>query len=102
MPKRTTTPLAKSYTTLEGWIVIAANVALVATPIVTTALSATQAAKYGALINSIYILSRALVKAAGARQQPSPALAAAPVVTPDALTLDEAAAPLVRGSLSNG
>lgn len=66
--KRTTTPLAKSYVTLEGWVTILANIVLVATPIVTTSLSATQAAKYGAIINGAFILSRAIVKASAAKQ----------------------------------
>ncbi len=58
-----TSPLAKAITTLEGQLVIVANLALLVVPIVTTSLPPEVAAKYAVILNSVFAVSRALVKA---------------------------------------
>lgn len=61
IPKRTT-PLQKSVRTLEGWLVLGANVALVTVPIVTSAIPATLAVKLGVVINGTYVVARTVLK----------------------------------------
>lgn len=62
MIPKTTTPLTKFIRTLEGWIVVVVNVALIAVPIITNSLSATAAVKYGTIFNAIVVASRSILK----------------------------------------
>lgn len=59
---QTTTPLTKFIRTLEGWIVVLVNGTLIIVPIVTSALPATTAVKYGTIFNGIMIASRSILK----------------------------------------
>lgn len=63
MIPQTTLPLTKLVRTTEGILVIVANIALVLIPILTTALSATTAAKLAAGLDAVTMLSRSIVKA---------------------------------------
>lgn len=58
-----TNPLTKFIRTGEGILVYAANAALVVIPIVTNALSATQAVKYGVILDSVAVAARSILKA---------------------------------------
>jgi hypothetical protein len=62
----TTTPLTKFIRTLEGIIVLAANVTLIVVPIVTSSLTASQAVKYGVILDSIAVVARSVLKAVAA------------------------------------
>lgn len=55
-------PLTKAIRTLEGLLVVAANITLVVVPIVTTSLTAAQATKYGVILNVGFVFSRSLLK----------------------------------------
>lgn len=90
MIPQTTSPLTKSIRTLEGWLVIAANVALVVIPIVTNSLPPELAAKLVAGLDAIYALSRGIVKAFGTSAAPAASVAAEPI--PDGHTSPEVAA----------
>lgn len=59
-------PLTKFIRTLEGLIVLGSNVALVLAPIVSSHVSPTQAIKYGAILNSVTVFSRSLLKGVAA------------------------------------
>lgn len=55
-------PLTKSIRTLEGVLVVAANVALVVIPIVHGGLSPHEAATLGTTLDAVYVGSRSLLK----------------------------------------
>ncbi|HUA45455.1 MAG TPA: hypothetical protein VMA77_09530 [Solirubrobacteraceae bacterium] len=61
---RKTDPKAKFIRTGEGILVFAFNVAMLVIPIVTSALSATEAVKYAAILNAVAVFSRSGLKAA--------------------------------------
>lgn len=62
IPKQTS-PLTKFIRTTEGWLVVGANVALIVTPIVSNALSASKAATLGIILNGVTVVSRSVLKA---------------------------------------
>lgn len=93
MIPKTTQPLTKMIRTLEGQLVVAANIALVAIPIITDSLSANQAVRYGVILNGATVIARSALKAIAAIKTPVPVLA------PDVLTPEQAADPLQRGRL---
>lgn len=70
---KTSAPLAKGVRTLEGWIVIAANVALIVIPIVTSSLPPELAAKLAAGLDAVYAISRAIIKAFATPDTPATA-----------------------------
>jgi hypothetical protein len=63
IPKKTD-PKTKFIRTGEGILVFAFNVAMLVVPIVTSALSPTEAVKYAAILNGIAVISRSGLKAA--------------------------------------
>ncbi len=68
----TTDPLAKFIRTGEGILVYLANIVLILVPIVTNSLSATQAAKYAVILNSVAVFSRSILKAIASTQTSPP------------------------------
>lgn len=72
-------PLAKSFRTLEGALVLISNVALVIIPIVTSSLSAGQAVKYGVILNTGFAVARSVLKGIAALGI-APAQVVSPVV----------------------
>lgn len=70
MIPKTTQPLTKMIRTLEGQIVVAANIALVAIPIITDSLSANQAVRYGVILNGATVIARSALKAIAAIKTP--------------------------------
>lgn len=95
MIPKTTQPLTKMIRTLEGQLVVAANIALVAIPIITDSLSANQAVRYGVILNGATVIARSALKAIAAIKTPQQQ----PVLAPDVLTPEQAADPLQRGRL---
>lgn len=65
MVPKTTDPMTKAIRTLEGILVVVANVALAVIPILTTSLPAELAAKLAAGLDVAFLISRAVVKAFG-------------------------------------
>ena len=67
-----TTPQAKMIRTLEGLLVVAFNLAMLITPIVTSShiLSAATAVKYAAIVNTATVVARSLAKGVMAWQAP--------------------------------
>ena len=63
-PPRKTDPEAKFIRTGEGILVFAFNVAMLVVPIVSNALSATNAVKYAAILNGVAVVSRSGLKIA--------------------------------------
>ena len=59
-------PLVKLTRTLEGLLVLGSNIALVLVPIVTTSLSAKEAATLGVILNGTTVISRSVLKAVAA------------------------------------
>lgn len=98
-------PLTKSIRTLEGVIVIAANIALTIIPILTNALSATQAVKYGTILNVSFVVSRSLLKgiaAIGGQTGITPAVSDKTVSTIDSDVTEAAGAGIVlAGEVEN-
>jgi hypothetical protein len=58
------------FLTLEGWLVVAFNLAMVVVPIATSALPAGAAVKYAAIVNSATVLARQLAKGIATWQAP--------------------------------
>lgn len=95
---RTTQPLTKMIRTLEGWIVLGANAALIIVPIVTNSLSAAQAVKYGAILDSVAIGARTALKAVAQWKQGTSLDPITPAVDLTVLQADaEKTATLVTG-----
>lgn len=70
-----TTPTVNAATrrlilTLEGWLVVAFNLAMIVVPIVSSALPASTAVKYAAIVNTATVLARQLGKGIAAWQAP--------------------------------
>lgn len=63
---KTTSPMTKAVRTLEGVLVLAFNIGMVVVPIVSNALSATQAVKYAAIVNIALVVCRTGLKAVAA------------------------------------
>lgn len=76
MVPRTTDPMTKAIRTLEGILVVVANVALAVIPILTTSLPAELAAKLAAGLDVAFLISRAIVKAFGTPTPPTVTLTA--------------------------
>jgi hypothetical protein len=65
-----TVPQAKLIRTLEGWLVVAFNLAMVVVPIVSSALPAATAAKLAAGVTAATVIARQLAKGIMGWQQP--------------------------------
>jgi hypothetical protein len=72
--------------TLEGWIVVAFNLAMVIIPIVSSSLPAASAAKFAAIVDTGTVLARQLAKGIAAWQAPlmipPPPVQVTPLVEP--------------------
>lgn len=79
-----TTPLTKFGRTLEGILVVAANLALFIVPIFSSSLSEGNAAKYAAGLDAVTVISRSILKTF-TRTPPLPT-----VVSPQVVERDDA------------
>jgi hypothetical protein len=97
MIPKTTEPLAKFIRTGEGILVFGFNIALLVVPIISSSLTAAQAAKWAAVIDGIAVVSRTGLKivstlqAANPNALTQPALAAPPTAPAVSATVSPSA-----------
>jgi hypothetical protein len=76
---KTTTPLTKFIRTLEGILLLLFNLAMLIVPIITSALSPEQAAKWAGVLDAVAVVARSGLKAVASLESATGAPAAKPV-----------------------
>ena len=94
MVPKVTTPLTKFVRTTEFWLVLAANIALVVVPIVTSAVKPGTSLLLGTILNSVAVASRTILKTVAVTQGDTGITyanlgATVPVDTPPAISVTD-------------